>query len=82
VLHVRHFGALPELVLRTVLLAIVPRMFAESLAPRYAARIWELLEVAPGYEVRMLWLASATGDAAQRWLQDTVQRMFEQRKST
>ena len=35
----RRFGALPELVVRTNLLAIVPRMFADSLASRYAVRI-------------------------------------------
>ena len=53
--------------MRSDLLAIVPRMFAESLAPRYSVRIWELPDVAPNYEVRMLWHASASGDAAQAW---------------
>lgn len=76
VLHVRHFGALPDLVLRTDLLAIVPRMFAESLAPRYEVRIWDLPEVAPTYEVRMLWHSSASGDAAHAWLRGVVQRLF------
>ncbi len=76
VLHVRHFGALPELVARTDLLAIVPRMFAESLAPRYAVRIWELPDVAPAYAVRMLWHASASGDAAHAWLRALIMRLF------
>lgn len=76
VLHVRHFGALPELVARTDLLAIVPRMFAESLAPRYAARIWELPDVAPQYEVRMLWHPSADGDPAHAWLRAQVKKLF------
>jgi DNA-binding transcriptional LysR family regulator len=76
VLHARHFGALPELVARTDLLAIVPRMFAESLAPRYAVKIWELPEVAPWYEVRMLWHPSADGDPAHAWLRALVKRLF------
>ena len=77
VLHVRHFGALPELVTRTDLLAIVPRMFAESLAPRHAVRVWELPDVAPTYEVRMLWHPSANGDAAHAWLRAQVRRLFK-----
>jgi DNA-binding transcriptional LysR family regulator len=76
VLHARHFGALPELVARTDLLAIVPRMFAESLAPRYEVRVWELPDVAPTYAVRMLWHASANGDAAHAWLRSLVKRLF------
>ena len=81
VLHARHFGALPELVLRTDLLAIVPRMFAESLAPRFEVRTWDLPEVAPSYEVRMLWHASATGDAAHAWLRTVVLRLFRRRQA-
>jgi len=77
VLHVRHFGALPELVTRTDLLAIVPRMFAESLAPRYAVRVWELPDVAPSYEVRMLWHPSANGDAAHAWLRAVLKKLFK-----
>ncbi len=76
VLHARHFGALPELVSRTDLLAIVPRMFAESLAPRYDVRVWELPDVAPTYAVRMLWHTSANGDAAHAWLRALIKRLF------
>lgn len=79
VLHARHFGALPELVARTDLLAIVPRMFAESLAPRYAVKIWELPDVAPQYEVRMLWHPSADGDPAHAWLRALVKKLFARR---
>jgi len=82
VLHARHFGALPELVTRTDLLAIVPRMFAESLAPRYEVRIWELPDVAPTYEVRMQWHPSANGDAAHTWLRGVLRRLFKRRERT
>ncbi len=77
VLHARHFGALPELVTRTDLLAIVPRMFAESLHPRYLVRIWELPEVGPQYEVRMLWHPSAEADPAHAWLRALLRRLFD-----
>jgi DNA-binding transcriptional LysR family regulator len=76
-LHVRHFGALPDLVARTDLLAIVPRMFAESLHPRYAVRVWELPDVGPQYEVRMLWHPSANADRAHAWLRALLLRLFE-----
>ncbi len=76
VLHARHFGALPELVVRTDLMAIVPWMFARSLAPRYDVRIWELPGVGPRYEVRMLWHPLANADAAHGWLRAQVRRLF------
>lgn len=79
VLHARHFGALPELVTRTDLLAIVPWMFARSLAPRYDVRIWELPDVGPRYEVRMLWHPLANADAAHGWLRAQVRRLFGRR---
>jgi DNA-binding transcriptional LysR family regulator len=80
VLHARHFGALPEIVIRSDLLAIVPRMFAKSLAPRHAVKTWDLPDVAPSYEVRMLWHASAEADAAHAWLRGVVRRLFERRE--
>ena len=76
VLHTRHYGALPALIAHTDLLAIVPRMYAESLAPRYAVRIWDLPDVAPQYEVRMLWHPSADGDPAHAWLRALVKKLF------
>jgi DNA-binding transcriptional LysR family regulator len=79
VLHTRHFGALPALIAHTDLLAIVPRMYAESLAPRYAVRIWDLPDVAPQYEVRMLWHPSADGDPAHAWLRELVKKLFARR---
>jgi len=77
IVHVRHFGALPELVSRTDLLAIVPRMYAESLPPRYDVRIWQLPDAASSYEVRMLWHPSASGDPAHAWLRGLLQRLFK-----
>jgi DNA-binding transcriptional LysR family regulator len=76
VLRARHFGALPELVSRTDLLAIVPMMFARSLAPRYDVRVWELPEPALSYDVRLLWHQSASGDAAHAWLRAMLLQLF------
>lgn len=76
VVRARHYGALPELVTCTDLMAIVPQMFASSLASRYAVRVWELPGHGPHYAVRMVWHQSATGDAAHAWLRETVRRLF------
>ena len=81
VLRARHYGALPELVTRTDLMAIVPLMYANSLAPRYRVRIWELPDHGPGYEVRMLWHQSATHDLAHVWLRSVVRRLFQRAAS-
>lgn len=76
-LRTRHYGALPDLVTRTDLLAIVPLMYAETLAPRYDVRIWELPGAAIPYDVRMLWHRSATSDAAHSWLRAVMRRLFQ-----
>lgn len=76
VLHARHYGALPELVTRTDLLAIVPLMYANSLAPRYDVRIWGLAGHGPRYDVSMVWHKSSTDDPAHVWLRALVRRMF------
>jgi DNA-binding transcriptional LysR family regulator len=76
VVRARHYGALPELVTCTDLMAIVPQMFARSLASRYAVRVWELPGHGPHYTVRMVWHQSATGDAAHTWLRERVRQLF------
>jgi DNA-binding transcriptional LysR family regulator len=76
VIHVRHYGALPELVTCTDLLAIVPQMFADAVLPRYAVRVWELPGHGPREDVRMMWHQSATNDSAHAWLREQVRRMF------
>ena len=76
VVRSRHYGALPDLVTCTDLLAIVPQMFSDSLLPRYAVRVWGLPGRGPDYEVRMVWHQSATADPAHRWLRDCVRRLF------
>lgn len=77
VLRARHYGALPELVTRTDLLAIVPLMYANSLAPRYDVRIWELADHGPRYDVSMVWHQSANDDPAHIWLRSMVRRLFQ-----
>src|SRR5450759_2545305 len=77
VLRARHYAALPELVTGTDLVAIVPLMYANSLSPRYAVRIWELPDHGPSYDVSMLWHQSATHDLAHTWLRSLVRRLFQ-----
>lgn len=77
VLRARHYGALPELVTRSDLMAIVPLMYAKSLAPRYDVRIWELPDHGPRYEVSMVWHQTATSDLAHTWLRSVVRGLFQ-----
>jgi DNA-binding transcriptional LysR family regulator len=81
VLRTRHDGALPELVTRIDLLAIVPLNYADTLASRYDVRVWELPGVATRYDVRMLWHRSATSDAAHCWLRAVLRRLFQRSAS-
>ena len=74
VLRARHFSALPDVVTGTDLLAIVPAMYAASLAGR-GLRTWRLPD-APHYEVRLVWHASTGRDPAQRWLRALLHRLF------
>jgi len=77
VLRARHYGALPELVTRTDLMAIVPLMYANSLAPRYDVRVWELADHGPRYDVSMVWHQSANDDPTHIWLRSMVRRLFQ-----
>jgi DNA-binding transcriptional LysR family regulator len=76
VVRVRHYGALPELVTRTDLMAIVPQMYADALASRFEVRVWELPGHGPSYNVRMMWHQSATGESAHAWLREHVRHLF------
>jgi len=76
VLKARHFGAIPELISQTDLLAIVPRMYAQTLAARPGFRLWELPVDSPAYTVNLLWHNSTDHDGAHRWMRDQVRRLF------
>ncbi|HOM15078.1 MAG TPA: LysR family transcriptional regulator [Rubrivivax sp.] len=76
VVRARHYGALPELVTCTDLMAIVPQMFADSLSSRCSVRVWQLPGHGPHYSVRMVWHRSVSADASHAWLRDRVRRLF------
>ena len=76
VVHARHYAALPELVTRTDLLAIVPQMYARAIAARWPVRVWKLPGVAPQYDVQMLWHATAAREPSHAWLRALVRRLF------
>lgn len=73
----KHFGALPQLVQDTDLLAVVPRMYAESVVRHHPLRLWELPVAALGYTVNMLWHSSTEEDPGQAWLRQQVRDLFE-----
>lgn len=76
VVRARHYAALPELVTRTGLVAVVPQMFAAAVAERYGVRVWALPGQGPRYTVRMLWHRSATREPAHAWLRERVRQLF------
>ncbi len=78
VLRARHFGAIPELTLRTDLLAIVPMMYAQSLAAHFGFRIWGLPISTLRYTVNLLWHSSTEHDGAHRWLRAQIRSLFAQ----
>ena len=75
--RLRHYGAVPELVRSTDLVAIVPQMFADAVAARHDLRVWRLPDGA-SYDVMMIWHQSVNGDPAQRWLREQVRHLFGQ----
>ena len=77
VLRARHFGALPDLVAHSDLLAIVPAMYA---ANRPGLRTWKL-PFAPHYDVRLVWHAITGKDPAQQWLRALLQELFGRGKA-
>lgn len=76
VLRARHFGAIPELTLRTDLLAIVPMMYARSLVAQFGFRIWQLPISSLRYTVNLLWHNSTSHDAAHLWMRQQIRALF------
>ena len=76
VVHTRHYAALPELVMSTDLLAIVPQMFARSMGTRWPVRVWALPGDALRYDVQMLWHVTASREPSHVWLRALVRRLF------
>ncbi len=76
VLRARHFGAIPELVLRTDLLAIVPKMYATELTQHRPVRVWEIPITSLHYEVNMVWHSSTNQDPRHTWLRQQVHHLF------
>ena len=75
----RHYPALPELVTITDLLAIVPTMYARPMVARWPVRVWALPGDASGFDVRMVWHATATPEPAHQWLREPVRQLFARR---
>lgn len=76
VLRARHFGAIPELISCTNLLAIVPRMYARRLATRSELRVWELPTGTSPYPVNLLWHNSTDHDGAHLWMRQQIRQLF------
>lgn len=81
VLRARHFGAIPELVLSTDLVAIVPKMYATELIQHRPVRVWELPITSLNYMVNMVWHSSTDQDPRHAWLRQQVHQLFAQASS-
>lgn len=81
VLRARHFGAIPELVLSTDLVAIVPKMYATELTQHRPVRVWELPITSLNYMVNMVWHSSTDQDPRHAWLRQQVHQLFAQSSS-
>lgn len=82
ILKARHFGAIPELISQTDLLAIVPRMYAQTLTVRPGFRLWELPVNSPQYTVNLLWHNSTDHDGAHRWMREQIRQLFSEHTAT
>ncbi|MBM3391782.1 MAG: LysR family transcriptional regulator [Betaproteobacteria bacterium] len=71
-LRARHFGALPDLVKSSDLLAIVPATYAASCE---GVVVWKL-PFALHYDVRLVWHSSTDRDPAQQWLRALLRELF------
>ena len=76
VIRARHFGAIPELTLHTDLLAIVPMMYAKSLATQFEFRIWELPISSLRYTVNLLWHNSTDHDGAHLRIRKQIRSLY------
>lgn len=76
VVRARHFAAMPDLVARGGLVAVVPEMFAQMACERRPLVMWPVPMATPTYDVCMVWHTTSDGDAAQIWLREKVLRLF------
>ena len=77
VVRALHFGALPEVVMNSRMLAIVPTTYARNAQPRYGFKVWAL-PYAPSYDVRLIWHANTASDPSLQWVRALVHRLFAQ----
>ncbi len=76
VVRARHFSAIPDLVARGELVAVVPEMFARLACTRHPLATWPVPFAMPSYDVCMVWHSATDRDAAQRWLRERVVALF------
>lgn len=76
VLSVPHFHAIPEIVARTDLIAVVPRGLASVTPDRGRLRIMPLPFHMPSFQIGLHWHARCHDDPANRWLRKLVTDLF------
>lgn len=82
VVRARHFAAIPDLVARGELVAIVPEMFARIACRSHPLAMWPVPLATPTYDVSLVWHPAGDADPAQTWLREKVLRLFRRRPGT
>jgi len=77
VVRALHYGALPEIVMNSRMLAIVPTTYARNAKDRYGFKVWTLPDP-PYYDVRLIWYANTARDPSLQWVRALVRRLFAQ----
>lgn len=80
-IRARHYAAIPDLVKRAPVVAIVPDMFARMACERQALTSWPLPLKLPAFEIRMVWHDATGQDPAQGWLREQVLALFSARRA-
>jgi DNA-binding transcriptional LysR family regulator len=76
VLIVPHFHAIPDIVARTDLVAVVPRGLAQATVHSLGTKIMALPFPMPSFQVGLHWHARCHNDPANRWLRKLVIDLF------
>lgn len=81
VVRARHFAAIPEIVVRGELVAIVPEMFARIACESHPLAMWPVPLATPTYDVSLVWHQAGDADPARIWLREKVLHLFRRESS-
>jgi DNA-binding transcriptional LysR family regulator len=72
VIQVHRISSIPQLLAKTDLLAFIPRVYAEEVAPKYGLQFIETPMPIGDQTVYLIWHRKNSEDAAQTWLRNSI----------